>query len=500
MALPASSDPRLIAAFLVLLVIFAAAISGFSSVLWLTVGGIGGAFLAQPAWQLLQRIYIFRNNTANARPTAEELRELAYTDDLTGLTNRASFLEKLEALCQSEDSLEFALLFIDLDGFKHVNDVYGHEAGDGLLRHIAQRLKGCNTTGLKLVARLGGDEFTAIIQADKLDATALAAAESLVEAVNEPLVLVGQSLRIGASVGIARYPQDATAPSALLRNADTAMYQAKANGRNSIRLFSRELEEHKRDYFRMVSDLQGAMERSEFQLHYQPKLDLQSGEVLGLEALFRWQHESRGNVPPSRVIPVAEESGLIIPLGEWVLEAACAQLARWRSQFNRPALTVAVNVSLRQLSSGALVDTVRHFLASACLPSDALEIEITETCAASDPEQAARILRVLRNMGVRISLDDFGTGYASLSYLRQLPIDTVKLDRSFISNVHKNARDRAIVAATAQIARQFNINVVAEGIEDPRQIAPLLELGIQCGQGFYFSKPLPAEKIPELLD
>jgi diguanylate cyclase (GGDEF)-like protein len=428
-----------------------------------------------------------------------EIRRMAYTDPLTGLANRLSFRESLDdrLLTLQASSGELALLFIDLDDFKRVNDTLGHEAGDEVLSQLSMRvrltLEQFGAHGFE-IARFGGDEFIVLYLADDIRAASARLAEALIAEVARPLLLNGRQVFLGASVGITLFPFDATHAGQLLKNADIAMYQAKVAGKNCYRFYSRAMDQAVERRVQLEHDLRGAWERGEMSVAYQPIFQLVDGRLTGAEALLRWQHPQLGMVPPSVFVEVAEQAGLIEGLGRRVLERACIDAAAWRVP-GRPLPFVSVNISPRQLRSGELPDVVGHALRSSGLQPDQLHLELTETAVLSDESQANALLTRVRGTGVKVWLDDFGTGFSGLSHLRRVPVDGVKIDRSFVADVLRDPDDLALTSAIIAMAHSLGITVVAEGIETEGQFAILRERGCDQGQGFWLGRPMPAAEL-----
>jgi len=430
---------------------------------------------------------------------AQRVQQLACFDGLTGLPNRNMFIAELErTLARARRAgSAFGLCFIDLDRFKTINDTLGHAAGDELLKTMATRLRGLLRES-DLVARLGGDEFVVLLE-DQAEVTALSAvARKMLAAVNEPLVLDGRSLWVTGSCGIALFPSDGEDAQTLLKNADAAMYQAKAEGKNTFHFYTEALAAQAAHLFALESDLRLAVERNEMVLHYQPKIDLASGHMRGLEALVRWQHPERGLLPPGEFIPMAEDSGLIVPIGRWVLREACRQLRAWRDAgYEVPRC--AVNLSARQFGSESLFDDVLASIATAGLEADLLEVEITESVLMADPDRANRILQRLHALGVHISIDDFGTGYSSLAYLKRFPAQTLKIDRSFVRGLPHDRDDATITQAVIALSHSLGLQVVAEGVETNEQLDFLRRLGCDQVQGYLLDRPMPAERLAHRL-
>ncbi len=423
---------------------------------------------------------------------AERLYNQAHYDSLTELPNRQLFKDRLEqsiaqAITHGQTN---ALLFIDLDHFKTVNDSEGHSVGDELLRLSAQRLRRCIGSA-DTVARLGGDEFTVILTDLTSPHDAAQASGRIINALSDPFQTDAMEHFISASVGIAMIPADGSSAEELLRNADTAMYRAKDLGRGRSVFFEDRMNRDAEEHVSLVADLRHALERDEFVLYYQPKVDMETGQVVSAEALIRWSHPARGLVLPDQFIPIAEETGLIVDIGEWVIEQACQQLADWRRR-GRVLEKLAVNVSYRQLRDSDLVETVKRILDDNNLEPATLEVEITETMMAEDKQVTMTALSALRDIGVRVSIDDFGTGYSSFSYLTELSFDTLKIDKAFLTDFPANLERTAIVAGIIQIATVLGKHLVAEGVETQEQALALVRQGCRVAQGYLFSPPLLA--------
>lgn len=445
-----------------------------------------------------ERYVIVFSDITRYKQYEERLQFLAHHDPLTRLPNRELFQQQLgEALLRADPRRGLAVLLVDLDDFKHVNDSLGHSIGDELLLAVAGRLRGALPEAA-LIARLGGDEYAVLLEnPDSGEAPAMAA-RKIIQALAEPFVIGDQELFTSASVGISRYPEDGDDPSALLRQADAAMYRAKEEGRNTWQFFSSELNARAVETLTIANRLRKSVEREEFFVEYQPIIELASGRLTGVEALLRWRHPELGLVPPVRFIPVAEQTGLILEIGDWVLEEACRQAAAWR-RAGHPPLLMAVNLSLRQLRQRDLPRRVEQVLRRTGLDPAFLKLEITETTVMDNPGRAIRMFADIADMGVKIAIDDFGVGYSSLSYLKRLPIDYLKIDRSFVSDLPEDENDSAITHAVVAMARSLGLRLVAEGIETRAQLDFLNGIGCQEGQGYYFSRPtLPADLEPVL--
>jgi diguanylate cyclase (GGDEF)-like protein len=435
-----------------------------------------------------------------ARLAAEaNIRRLAFTDALTGLHSRASLENRLgQVLSMAQrERTPVALLFVDLDHFKRINDSLGHAVGDRLLRTTARRLRGL-VRDSDIVARPGGDEFVVVLAGLDAESNALTVAGKILETLSEPLVIEGNTLRVTPSIGIALFPQDGDTPGELMKNADTAMYHAKASGRANVQFYCQEMNARSTWRLALESDLREALAADGLAVHYQPKVGAADGRLQGFEALLRWHHEQHGAIGPADFIPVAEESGLIEPLGDWVLDAVCRQLASWE-QAGFSGLRVAINLSAQQLRSPELAGVVAATLRRHGVAPGRLEIEVTESTAMSDPERAIERLRELRAVGVSLAIDDFGTGHSSLAYLKRLPVQTLKIDRSFVMDIETDPNDAAIVAATLALARSLGLATVAEGVETAAQREFLVAHGCGALQGYLLGKPAPAQAWDDLL-
>ncbi len=449
--------------------------------------------------RLTGAVLIIRDVTERKR-AEEKLRQLAYHDSLTGLPNRA-LLQILvgQALAHTQrHGAQGAVLFVDLDRFKTINDTLGHATGDQLLKAVAARL----TRVLRqsdTVARIGGDEFTILIEEIEQPQDAAHVAEKILSALAEPFDLAGQELFISASIGISIFPTDGHDLQSVLKNADTALYRVKDQGRNGYAFYQAEMNAAALNQLAIENSLRRALQREEFILYYQPKVASTNGRVIGVEALLRWHHPELGLVPPGQFLSLAEETGLIVPIGEWTLRTACQQAKTWLTQHHLPPLRVAVNLSNRQFRQPDLVAMVARVLAETALPASALELELTETVIMQDRETAIAKLQALKQMGVFISIDDFGTGYSSLEYIRHLHVDGIKIDRSFVRAAHIDEKDEAIVKAIVTLAHSLSIRVTAEGVETVEQHGFMRACECDETQGFYFGHPMAPDAFLRLM-
>jgi diguanylate cyclase (GGDEF)-like protein len=438
--------------------------------------------------------------TALERQDAKNrLTYLAQYDALTSLPNRRHLALGLEQALARAQALgqRAAVMFIDLDRFKNINDMLGHGVGDQLLVQAAKRLQACARDG-DLVARLGGDEFALVLPSIAADDEAAAVAVRVIDSLAQPFYLQGQQLFVSASVGIATYPEHGDNAELLLKSADTAMYGAKNGGRNTYEFFAHAMHENAAQRLQTETQLRLALERGEFLLHYQPKLDLAAGTVSGFEALLRWNHPQRGLVPPLEFVSILEDTGLILPVGEWVIGEVCRQLKAWQAQ-GLPLPPVAINLSARQLQQDDLAGAVERIVMAAGVDPALLEFELTESMLMANPEAAVEILSRIKALGMRLSVDDFGTGYSSLAYLKRFPLDALKIDRTFVRDLPHDSDDAAITKAVIRLAHSLNLKVVAEGVENVEQIHELEKYDCDEIQGYYVSRPLPAEAAAALL-
>jgi diguanylate cyclase (GGDEF)-like protein len=451
----------------------------------------------------------FRRMGASVARHDRDIRRMAYTDALTGLGNRLAFREHLDQRLTQLRGLgrQLALLFADIDDFKRINDTLGHDVGDEVLVRFANRIRGAveQYGSHATLARFGGDEFVILLEAgdrpgEDMRALATGLAETLVEELARPIVVQDRQVFLGISVGVTLFPDDATGATMLMKNGDIAMYQAKVAGKSCHRFYSRAMDQAVERRVRMEQDLRGAWERGELSLAYQPILRLEDKRLVAAEALLRWQHPQQGSIAPPEFIDVAEQTGLIETIGPQVLSAACRDAIRWHTEFAKGAgLFVSVNVSPRQLRAGTLPEQVANILRATGLPAAQLHLELTETAVIGDELQASALLARLRSTGVKVWLDDFGTGFSGLSHLRRVPVDGVKIDRSFVADVLHDPDDLALTTAIIAMAHSLGITVVAEGIEQEGQYAILRERGCDLAQGFWLGHPLTTQEFSQLL-
>jgi len=434
----------------------------------------------------------------------QELTYLALHDNLTKLPNRVLLEDRLGQAIETarRERTRFALMFMDLDGFKAVNDAYGHPVGDELLVQVAARIS-ANVRANDTVARVGGDEFVLVATVDD-PADAATLADKLMAVIRQPYAVSGHAFNVSTSIGIAVYPGNGDTLHELLTNADAAMYHAKGQGRNAYCYFEASMNANVQDQVLLLQDLRMAIDRGQLELHYQPKFVSPDGPITGVEALLRWSHPVRGMVAPDQFIALAEKTGFIVAIGDWVLDEACRQIAEWRSQ-GRADWTMAVNLSAVQFGHAALIDTVRATLERHALPPSCLTLEITESTAMRDVTASLAILQQLHDMGVRISIDDFGTGYSSLLYLKRLPASELKIDRGFVRELARDTEDAAIVSAIVALGHTLNLKIVAEGVETAEQQDFLTRVGCDALQGYLLGRPMPAhrfaaiESVPDVL-
>ncbi len=447
-----------------------------------------------------KQILIVLEDITERKESEARIMHMAYYDNLTGLPNRRLLIDRLNQVMvrmQREKQLA-VILFIDLDRFKFINDTLGHNTGDEVLRIIGGKLNNlCRKSDS--VARLGGDEFIILLPEIARIEEVVQIVKRFLITLSEPLNVAGCKFSLSASIGISIYPNDGVDSETLIKNADAAMYKAKSEGRNNWQFYSSSMNESSFEWITMENKLRKAVEDGDFILHYQPQVDVHTKKVTGMEALIRWQDPDKGIIPPNVFIPVAEDTGLIIPIGEWVLRTACAQNKKWQDDGFRH-FPVAVNISMRQFKQKDFVEIITGILNETGLDPGYLELELTESIIMSDAKATIKILHDLKELGLRLSIDDFGTGYSSLSYLKHMPIDTLKIDRSFVSDITLDENDFAICTAIIRMAKSLKIEVIAEGVETMEQFTLLSNLGCDKIQGYLISKPLLPEKINELLE
>jgi len=451
-------------------------------------------------------------DVSDRKRTEQQIHQLAYFDALTGLPNREHFRRQAERALRgaNRNGQKMALVFLDLDDFKYINDTLGHDAGDELLCTIAEYLQhsirasdllaklGTEDAYQASVSRLGGDEFTILLPDLQEIEVAAKVAERILEQLRNPIKIQGKEFFVTGSMGIALYPNDGDSVDTLLKNADIAMYHAKQGGRNSYRFYTAHMDERVQLRLSMESKLKRALENEEMDLHYQAKVEISTGRIVGVEALLRWYNLEIGQVSPARFIPVAEETGLIVPIGEWVLNTACRQASAWRQGGLSPG-TVAVNLSSHQFRRGGLIEKVSQALASTGWDAQWLELELTESVIMENAEETIRVLSQLKQMGITLSVDDFGTGYSSMAYLKRFPLDVVKIDQSFVNDITTDANDATIVKAIIALARGLNLTSIAEGVETEQQLNFLRQHGCDQVQGYLVNRPIPAEQMEQLL-
>jgi diguanylate cyclase (GGDEF)-like protein/PAS domain S-box-containing protein len=462
---------------------------------WLHGETVGSNLLDDPA---VAGLVLATRDVSERKTLEERLAHHAFHDSLTGLANRQQFQERVQAalLDPRRRASGLAVLFLDLDDFKTVNDSLGHSAGDELLIHVAKRLQSC-LRAHDLPARIGGDEFAVLLDGVGSHAEVEAVAHRIVSVLDEPHTVHGSEVLARASIGIAIPGVEEHDVDALLRNADTSMYTVKRAGKASYTFFEHAMHERVVQQLQLDAELRHAVDRNEFVIHYQPIMHLATQAILGVEALLRWEHPTRGLLGPGEFIDRVEENGLIVPIGRWVLQEVCRQLRQW--DYGHEHIGMSINISARQLQDETFPTDVREAAAEAGIDPRRLTLEITETALMRDTEATIYLLAQCKLLGTQLALDDFGTGYSSLSYLRRFPVDVVKIDRSFVEDVGKGPEESALPDAIIALCQAFRIQTVAEGIELRRQLAHLQAVGCHAGQGFYFSRPLPAQAVERLL-
>ncbi|MEZ0231982.1 MAG: EAL domain-containing protein [Methylophilaceae bacterium] len=433
------------------------------------------------------------------RKAEEALEHQANYDMLTGLANRNLLKERIKQAFHDgrRHAWVFTVAFIDIDNFKRVNDSLGHTAGDELIKMLGQRLLMC-VRDTDTVSRVGGDEFVVLLNSQSHEENTQVVVQRFRNELLQPFLISDKSLTITCSIGLASFPRDGETPEILLSNADSAMYRAKANGRNNFQFYAKEMNAELGSHLALEQDLWHALSKNELLLHYQPQIDLATGQIIGMEALIRWEHPKLGLISPLRFIPIAEENGLIIPIGKWVLETACRNNCQLQKEGS--SIRVAINLSARQLGQKDLLNTVKEILLHTGMDPEYLELEITESMIMHNVEEAINILCKIHDLGIQLSLDDFGTGYSSLAYLKRFPINRLKIDKSFIRDIATDPNDAIISRSIITLAHSLQVQVIAEGVETAEQLAFLKDNGCNEVQGYYFSKPVPFEQIQLLLD
>ncbi len=429
----------------------------------------------------------------------EHLHHLAHHDVLTGLPNRVLFVEHLLRLVNQriKEGVKFAILYIDLDHFKTINDTLGHDQGDRLLQQFSARLEQ-NVRKGDVVSRFGGDEFAILTEASADENASSILAEKILKLLDDVFMVDNHEFYVTASIGISLYPGDSDDPNTLIKYSDIAMYRAKDIGRNNYQYYSEDLSAKAFIRLNLEGSLRHALEKEEFVIYYQPQVAIDSGKIVGFEALIRWQHPEKGLVPPDQFIPLLEDSGLISPVGKWVLKTACLHAKKWQEACGYP-LSMAVNLSARQFYDPDLVDSIDRVLDETALPVQSLELEITESVLMQNDRISIQNLNELSHRGIRLSIDDFGTGYSSLSYLKRFPVNTLKIDREFIRDIVDDTDDASIVTAIISMAQSLKLDVIAEGVETVEQLNFIKACMCGQAQGFLFSRPLPAEEIDEMI-
>jgi diguanylate cyclase (GGDEF)-like protein/PAS domain S-box-containing protein len=468
--------------------------SGDSHLEWLTVNVV-----KDNQDRISQFVAVF-SDVAIVKRSLQKLDHLAHHDPLTGLPNRLLLRDRLEHAIHRarREQRQLAVLFLDLDRFKNINDTLGHTVGDHLLRIFAGRLSSRIREG-DTVARLGGDEFMVLLEDYQAPEDARTVAQGILDSLGQSFGIQGHELFVTASIGISVYPGDGLTADKLVRNSDAAMYRAKESGKNNYQFYTSDLTAIARENLRLESSLRTALEHDEFVLYYQPKWDIRSSRITGVEALLRWQHPERGLINPSSFLSTLEDSGLILPVGRWIVRTACRQAQTWQTQ-GLPPMQIAINLSGQQIVDSGLLQLVADSLAESGLDSHYLELELTEGFVMQQPEEVVELLNSLRALGVSIAIDDFGTGHSSLSYLKQLPIQKLKIDRSFVRDIPADSDDMAITSAIIALGHRLQMSIVAEGVETAEQLAFLMDEGCEEAQGYLFSAPLPEHEVRPLLE
>jgi diguanylate cyclase (GGDEF)-like protein len=464
--------------------------------MWRTFESLGTNCLANPH---IHGVVFNSRDVTDRKVIQQRIQHLAYHDNLTGLPNRSLLQDRLaHSIARAERSnRKVAVLFIDLDNFKNINDTLGHDVGDELLRQVSRKLSECVRLE-DTIARQGGDEFIVLLDSLEDGRGASIVAQKILNSLRQPFVLSGTEQHVSGSVGIALYPEDGRDAQTLMKNADTAMFHGKGLGKNTYQYFTAQMNIAVKRRMTLESALRRAVMQKDFVLNYQPQINLETGEIIAVEALVRWKTEDSGTVMPGDFIPLAEETGLINEIGEWVLREGCRQAKEWQSM-GLTQRRMAINLSARQFSDRGFLDMVTRVLAETGLEPECLELEITESQVMRQTEGMIMLLNKLSEMGVQLAIDDFGTGYSSLSYLKRLPIQKLKIDQSFVRDITVDPNDTAIVVAIINMARSLDLETIAEGVETAGQLALLRSKGCRVGQGFYFSAPVRAEVLYPML-
>lgn len=427
----------------------------------------------------------------------EQIHQLAFYDDLTNLPNKYALQERINKLCNDND--KFAVIFISLDNFKSINDLFSHTIGDSLLKQLASELSYLTESSNQFLYRWGGDEFVILLTNVDNDSDFINYLDTLAKFINKTITINENEIYISASIGACLYPRDGKNLEELIKNSNAAKYDAKKSGKNTYKIYNPELSLKVMEQITLERELRLALKRNEFQVYYQPRISIKDNKLVGAEALLRWVKADGTIIPPLKFIPKAEETGLIVPIGEFVIRSSCQQLKSWIDK-GYSNLTISINLSFKQIEDPNLIDIIRSAIEETGVAPSNIEFEITESAAISDLNETLKLLKELKNMGIKVLLDDFGTGYSSLNFLRLLPVTTIKIDKSFIDKVLEDSMERTIVQSLISLAHAIRMNVIAEGIEQISQLCFLKEILCDEAQGFYFSKPVPAEEFERLLE
>ena len=443
-------------------------------------------------------ILVVMRDISERKEVQKGIYQLAFHDSLTNLPNRRSFMNQLrsEVMDRKRSKSKLSIFFIDLDNFKQINDQWGHDAGDLVLKEAAKRIQSV-IRPTDIAARFGGDEFVVMLKDIQDEKYVTTNVQRMLKQFQNPIMVAGQDYSLTCSIGVADYPDHGESPEDLIKNADTALYYIKERGKNDFMIFNQIMEHQSLERRLLENALRQGINEQQFYLEYQPKINLSTNELIGMEALVRWNHPELGIIPPGKFIPLAEETGLIVPLGEWILRESCRQTSAWQDQ-GYPPLFISVNVSVRQLEDINFVEKVKAILHETGLDPKWLEFEITESVLAN-VKSTVSILKEIRNLGIQISVDDFGTGYSSLSYIKELPIDTLKIDQSFVKDIHTNKESKEIAKAIINLANSIGLKVIAEGIELKEHVDELSKDTYILGQGYYYSRPLKVGAFEEFM-